>query len=103
MQRLYAAGSLQEAHLVRGLLESAGVAARIFNEHAQGGLGELPFGETYPEIWLEDERDLTLARRIVAEYEAAARSTATRRCPGCGEDSPENFAICWNCSRPMTA
>ncbi|HEX9625853.1 MAG TPA: DUF2007 domain-containing protein [Acidiferrobacterales bacterium] len=101
MQRLYAAGSLQEAHLILGRLQSAGIAARILNEHAQGGLGELPFGDTYPEIWLDDDRDLIPARRILAEIDQAAHSTAVRRCPGCREDNPENFAICWNCGRSM--
>ena len=42
MRRVYTAATLPEAHLIRQLLESAGINARVFNENAQGAIGELP-------------------------------------------------------------
>ena len=39
MRRLCSAANLPEAYLLKQLLEQAGIEARVFNEHAQGGLG----------------------------------------------------------------
>ncbi len=100
MQRLYSTANLAEAHLIKGMLSAAGIETRIFNEHLQGGLGELPFPEVYPEIWLEDERDASRARRIIASYERPAE-LPSRRCRSCGEDSPGAFEICWCCGVPF--
>jgi hypothetical protein len=97
MIRVYEAANLQDAHILLGLLTQARIGARIFNEHAQGGLGDIPFGETYPSVWIEDERDLKRAREIVADYQGRASVSGTRTCAVCGETSPANFETCWNC------
>lgn len=101
MQKLYSAANLQEAHLIKGMLSVAGIEVRIFNEHLQGGLGELPFSEVYPELWLEDETDAARARRILADYERPALPRASQRCRSCGEESPGAFEICWSCGKPL--
>ena len=75
MVRLYAAANLQEAHILAGMLAHAGIESRILNQHSQGALGEIPLGETYPEIWLSDERDLDLAQKLLSAYERPADST----------------------------
>ncbi len=43
MRRLFLAADLPEAHLVLQLLKHAGIEARVFDETAQGGLGEISF------------------------------------------------------------
>jgi hypothetical protein len=101
MQRLYSAANLSEAHLVRGLLMAAGIEARVFNEYASGALGELPFSEVAPSVWIEEERDLPRARQVVATYESAAATTSISRCAACGEESPGDFSICWQCQQPL--
>lgn len=97
MIRVYEAADLQDAHIVLGLLAQARIPARIFNEHARGGLGDIPFGETYPSIWVEDERDEERARKLVEDYQTKADVSGTVKCPACGEESPANFQTCWNC------
>jgi hypothetical protein len=99
MQKLYSAGNLQEAYLLLHRLERAGIDARVLNEHAQGGLGELPFTHVYPEIWLLEPADSVRAGAILEEFTRAANvSSAVRQCPACGEESPPSFEICWRCS-----
>jgi len=34
---------------------------------------------------------------VLATLAAEARQVGTRHCHGCGEDSPANFDLCWNC------
>jgi hypothetical protein len=101
VQRLYSAANLPEAHLVRGLLAAAGIEARVFNEYASGALGELPFAETAPSVWIEEERDMPRARQVVATYENAAATPGVTRCATCGEENPGDFSICWQCQRPL--
>lgn len=100
MQRLYAAANLPEAYIVLELLRAAGIEARVFNENAQGGLGEIPFTHAYPELWVLDEADLVRARQVIAEYE---RSSVGRDvvCAACGEQNPDSFQICWHCGATL--
>ena len=101
MQRLYVAAHLPDAHLVRGLLAAAGIGARVLNEYATGGLGELSANDVRPEVWVEEDRDLPRARQIVDAYEQAPATPGLIACPACGEDSPRGFAICWKCLGPL--
>ena len=101
MQRLYSAANLPEAHLVRGLLAAAGIGARVFNEYAAGALGELPFAEVAPSVWIEKEHDLVRARQVIATYEKESAAPGSTRCGACGEESPRDFSICWQCQRPL--
>jgi hypothetical protein len=99
--KAYTAGDLQQAHLLLGLLQAAGIEARILNANAQGGLGEIPFVNAYPEIWLTHARDLDRARAVFDQFERPSPSMPSRACPRCGEENPAAFEICWNCAAPI--
>jgi len=101
MIRCYRAANLLEAHMIQDLLEQAGIETHVFNENAQGGVGEIPFVHTYPEIWLVDEDDLTRARDVIRDYENPVTDTSSRQCPQCGEMNPGDFQLCWNCGREI--
>jgi hypothetical protein len=103
MIRAYTAANLQDAHILLGLLQAAGIEARLFNVSAQGGLGEIPFTHAYPEIWLVDAADLARARGVFERFERPAPAAQPRRCPACGEENPGAFEICWNCSAPTAS
>lgn len=101
MVKLYAAANLQEAQIIAGMLAHAGIESQIFNQHSQGALGEIPFGETYPEIWLADERDLGLAQKLLSAYECPVDTAEEAACSQCGESNPANFSLCWRCGEPL--
>jgi hypothetical protein len=101
MKRLCKASSLPDAHILRGVLEGEGIRVHVFNENAQGGVGQLPVYEAYPELWLDDPADFERAEAVVQAFEKAPRNTGTTRCKGCGEDNPENFQVCWNCGASL--
>lgn len=101
MKRLCRAPSLPDAHILRGVLEQSGIEAHVFNENAQSGAGQLPVTDACPEVWLADENDLERARAVLAAFEHAPRVTGSVHCPACGEDSPANFQVCWNCDGPL--
>jgi hypothetical protein len=96
--RIYSASNLQEAHLLAGLLRQQGIEAHVFNENAIGGMGEIPFTQAWPEIWLEDERDRGRAEEVIRRFEQQAEAgLPSVRCPVCGEENPGGFEICWHC------
>jgi putative signal transducing protein len=101
VKKLYRAANLPDAHILRGLLAQAGIAAHVFNENAQGGLGQLPFTEAWPEVWISEDRDLTRAQEIVQAFERVAEVSGSVRCPGCTEENPSSFQLCWSCGQSL--
>ena len=82
------------------MLEAEGIAAKVFNENAQGGVGELPFTHTYPELWVEDH-EFQRGRDIVYRFEHSEVAVGTLQCANCGEQNPATFDFCWNCNRSL--
>ena len=101
MIKVYTAANLPDAYLLLGLLGSEGINARILNANAQGGLGEIPFANTYPEIWLEHPRDVPRTRLIIERFERPQIGGAPLTCGHCGEDNPAGFELCWSCRAPI--
>lgn len=101
MLKIFAAENLQSAYLLRGMLNEAGIECQVFNEYAQGGMGEIPFTHTYPEIWLERDTDAARAKEIIASFEQGADEIDNHPCPACGEACPQTFDICWHCGAEL--
>jgi hypothetical protein len=107
MHKLYLAADLIDAHLLLHRLQAAGIEARVLNEHAAGGVGELAPDDAAPEVWIVQERDLDRALGIVEDHEYDLDETGedaarTLRCPHCGEENPESFEVCWSCGIPLS-
>lgn len=100
MIRVFQAADLPQAHLLVGLLRHAGIEAQVLNEHARGGLGDIPFGETYPEVWIAQPRDLERAKQLIGEFELR-REPGRIFCRACGEENPDNFELCWKCGAAL--
>lgn len=99
MKKLYTAADLPQAYLLSHQLDEAGIAHYISNENLQGGLGELPFTQTYPVLWLYDAADHVRARAIIDRFEAAPAPREGWGCQACGEGNPPGFELCWKCGR----
>ena len=97
MKRIYSAASLPEAHLLLHRLQAEGIDAKVFNENAQGAVGELPFTHTYPEVWIEHLEDEDRARSVILQFERRV-STPGWHCQTCGEHNPATFEVCWQCA-----
>jgi Putative prokaryotic signal transducing protein len=97
MKKIYSAANLMEARIMLDLLGHVGIKARLLNEHAQGGLGEISFTQAYPEVWLINEGDLERGRAVVSKYESSPIETGVVLCLACGEENPRNFQLCWHC------
>ena len=103
MKRVYTAANLAEAHLVRDLLQQAGVAVHVFNEYAMAAMGDVPMGSAYPQVWISQLHQEQHARSVISEYEKRPLQTAVKNCFACGEASPGEFELCWNCGEPLAS
>ncbi|WP_394809722.1 DUF2007 domain-containing protein [Nitrosomonas sp.] len=97
MKKVYSANNLMEAQIVLDLLEHAYIPAQLFNQHAQSGMGEIPFTHAYPEVWVMRDADYERGKLVIEAYEKAPVATGTVHCPACGEENPANFQLCWKC------
>lgn len=102
MIKVYTALNPADAHLVKGILESNGMACEVTGEALFNLMGEIPLGpETFPAVWIMDESRFDEARKIVLEYQNQSASSPEDderwTCPACGEESEGQFAKCWNC------
>ena len=86
-----------EAQIILDLLGHVGIKARLFNENAQGGVGEIPFTHAYPEVWVINDHDFERGQAVANRYEKAPVDTGVVFCKDCGEENPSNFQLCWNC------
>ena len=101
MKRIYSAASLPEAHLLLHRLQAEGITAKVFNENAQGAVGELPFTHTYPEVWIERAEDEDRALSVIRQFEKRSVSKPGWHCQTCGEHNPATFEVCWRCASSM--
>ena len=100
MFRFYIARQRYDAYLLADRLKQAGIRAHVFNEHASSIVGEVPPDVAQPQVWLERECDRERAIIVLREIEAAGR-TSDVACSACGEASPSNFDLCWNCGTSL--
>lgn len=97
MKKIYSAANLIEAQIMLDLLGHSGVEARLFNQNAQSGVGEIPFSNTYPEVWIMKDDDLERGKIVVRHYEDSPVEAGVVFCRACGEENPRNFQLCWQC------
>ena len=99
MKKLTSSDSLITINHYKNLLASEGIRAEIRNEFLGSILGEMPFAETWPEIWVAD-LDFDRATQLISSAEGESPPDGWQ-CKRCGEDNEGQFAACWNCSSPL--
>lgn len=88
--------NLVEAHHAANLLCSAGIRAEVRNTFLAGAVGDIPFMEAGPQVWIDDRQDFEIAHTILAESMQAG-SGPDWHCESCGETIEAQFAQCWHC------
>ena len=89
-----------EAHFVKGLLESHGIAAEVRGESlftTVEAASAIP--GMRPSVWIQEEAQLEAAKQVVAAYQSSEGQTAAEAwvCPACGERHEGQFNSCWKC------
>jgi hypothetical protein len=84
-------------------LRAAGIRCELRNTTLSGAMGEIPFLECAPQLWLEREADESRALEILQQLRRPVGGPQWR-CTACGEMLEPQFGACWRCgaARPMT-
>ena len=103
MKKIYSGqDSLMLSHL-KNVLEGQGIDCVIRNIYLAGAVGELPPIECWPELWVVDDAEYSVAVEVVEKALAPLGSVKRPwKCTKCGEEVEGQFTECWNCgnSRP---
>ena len=97
MKKLTSSESLITINHYKNVLESEGIASLIKNEHLGSIVGEMPFVEVWPELWVVNDLDYDWAKQLI---DAAMNDESPQRswkCRKCGEENEGQFAACWSC------
>ncbi len=97
LKRVYTAETLVQVVHVQNLLAAGGIRAQLRNARLAGALGEIPFLETWPELWVDDTLYERAVRAIERDLQAPAEPAAPWTCPDCGERIEGQFTDCWRC------
>lgn len=104
MKRVYSSSDNILIGFLSGILEDQKIKFLIKNETLQGGIGEIPAHEAWPEIWVINDSDEQLAKALIEQALTPEKWQREWQCPSCGEWIESQFTECWKCNspRPMT-
>ena len=98
MKKVTSAHSIVTINHYKNLLVSEGIPAFLKNEHFGSIMGEVPFQEVWPELWIENDLDYDRALQLINSAKIADESpSAPWKCKACGEENEGQFAACWKC------
>jgi hypothetical protein len=85
------------------LLAAHGIAFRVNGAPLTSLRGVIPFADASVTVEVVRDEDVEPARRLLAASAETAAAQDDWRCPGCGEESPGTFDVCWKCGRSRAA
>jgi hypothetical protein len=98
MRKIHTAESIIEIAHLRNVLVTAGIRCQIRNDRLVGALGEIPFIDCWPELWLVNEGDALRAKGLINDELRPPQPREPWTCAQCGEIIEGQFSECWHCS-----
>jgi hypothetical protein len=96
MKLVYTHENLTLVATVANHLRQNDIDVIIKNQYAAGGAGQLAPIETWPEIWVVDDRDCLRANQLVEELNKDSNKPQWQ-CQNCNEMNDATFDYCWRC------
>lgn len=102
MKKVTSADSLLTINHYKNLLVSEGIPAFLRNEHLGSIIGEMPFQEAWPQLWVENDLDYDRAVQLIDAANVINESPQTPwRCKSCKTENEGQFAACWQCGEAV--
>ena len=102
MKKVTAVDSIITINHYKNILTSEGIPSFIRNEHLGSIVGDLPFQDVWPQLWVENDLDYDRARQLIDTNQMMDESPkSTWLCKSCNADNEGQFAACWNCETPQ--
>ena len=84
----------------QSVLEAEGIHTHLKNQFTSGVLGEIPFVEAIPQLWILEDDDLLKAKRLIQELLWTSPDDEPEwTCPNCDSIVDGVFTRCWKCNR----
>jgi hypothetical protein len=100
MKKLNSSESIITVKHWKNIHESEGIRCEIRNEHLGSIIGEIPFIEVWPELWIANPLAYDRAMQLISDDAASESPTEAWTCASCNEENEGQFAACWNCGTP---
>lgn len=98
MKKVTSIDSLITINHYKNILTSEGIPSFIRNEHLSSIVGEMPFQEVWPQLWVENDLDYDRALQLIDTAKIRDESPrASWRCKNCGTENEGQFSACWQC------
>ncbi|MBA2430601.1 MAG: DUF2007 domain-containing protein [Chthoniobacterales bacterium] len=102
MRKIFESGDSVLVGQYQSMLESDGIRTFVKNLNQSSLMGEIPFAEVYPELWVLEDGDVAEALRLLESYRhSISGNTADWTCGNCGEVVPKELGQCWKCDTPQ--
>ena len=98
MKRVFTCSNSFELQAFKAELERIGIPYFVKNQYISSVVGELPFTEAWPELWVLNESDAELAVTSCQKVEKDMLKPRSQwECTACGEINESSFEYCWQC------
>jgi|WetSurMetagenome_2_1015567.scaffolds.fasta_scaffold135945_1 hypothetical protein len=88
MKEIYSSSSPHYCWLLKGILESEGIACEIQNESLGPIAGAIPIDQTWPRLCVPNDDDYSRAREIIEEHRPKLNDLPSF-CPNCDAEEIE--------------
>ena len=89
-----------QAALLKEILAHEGIECTLRNDQLSSAIGEIPFIECYPELWVIDDEAFPRAQVFLESWLKNDRKVPDPWiCPKCGEHIEGQFGACWSCEQ----
>ena len=82
---------------MQSLLESHGIRTFIKNQYGSSVMGEVPFVEVVPQLFILEQGDLARAKELLLLDLPVKAPEEDWVCSECGVDVEGEFHKCWKC------
>ncbi|HPY42256.1 MAG TPA: DUF2007 domain-containing protein [Thiolinea sp.] len=97
LKKVYTASTPLMPGFIQTVLENDGIICVQRNYFLNSAMGELPFVETWPAIWVDEKDEQRALELIRLTLESTSGGSWT--CQACGETSEAQFQSCWKCGQ----
>jgi hypothetical protein len=82
----------------KSVLDAAGIRTLLKNQYVSSVLGEIPFVEALPELWVLEDKDFERAQELIQGLLTGhPEDQPDWNCGSCGAEVGAAFTNCWKC------
>lgn len=98
MIKVYEDFNFSRVGQVQSLLEANGIRTFLRNEFGSSVVGELPFVEVIPQLFVLERTDVERAMSLIETEMGGNEPGEDWVCPDCGAAVDGHFSSCWKCA-----